>query len=127
MVQIKHLDNNEKKAVLDFVSQVRNKLSDKILGIFLYGSKARGDFHKESDVDILVISRDKFPLASKESDILSEIGGDILLKYDVYISVVNLSLADYQRNRRLSVPFVYWVEKEGKTLWQGKTKILKKQ
>ena len=82
---------------------------NKIFGIFLYGSKARGDFHKESDIDILVISRDKFPLASKESDILSEIGGDILLKYNVYISVVNLSLADYQKNKRLSMPFIYWV------------------
>lgn len=39
-----------------FVSRMDNELGDDLRGLWLYGSRARGTAHPESDVDLLVIA-----------------------------------------------------------------------
>jgi len=61
--------------------------------VILYGSVARGDDHEGSDIDMLVISRDKFQTKSK----LYPKVGDFLLDMGVYISVKVISPEEYQQ------------------------------
>lgn len=61
--------------------------------VILYGSVARGDDHEGSDIDILVISKDKFHTKSK----LYPKVGDFLLDNGVYISVKVISPEDYHQ------------------------------
>jgi uncharacterized protein len=61
--------------------------------VILYGSVARGDDHEGSDIDILVISRDKFNTKSK----LYPKVGDFLMDKGVYISVKVISPEEYHQ------------------------------
>lgn len=57
------LTESERRVVERFVSRMDNELGDDLRGLWLYGSRARGTAHAESDVDLLVIAaggRDRY-------------------------------------------------------------------
>ncbi len=45
----------KEKALQEFIKTIKTKHGDKIDRIILFGSYARGDYRKESDIDVLVI------------------------------------------------------------------------
>jgi len=49
----KYLKNDEIKAILELKSKISK--SDPLVEIIFYGSKIRGDFDSESDIDLLII------------------------------------------------------------------------
>ncbi|MFN3466455.1 MAG: nucleotidyltransferase domain-containing protein [Candidatus Brocadiales bacterium] len=53
--KLKYLSPTEKKAVMELCKGLREALGENILSIRSYGSKARGDFTEESDIDILLV------------------------------------------------------------------------
>ena len=53
--QILQLNQIEKQALKEFKNQLIKKFGSNLVILKLFGSKARGDFHKESDIDVLVI------------------------------------------------------------------------
>lgn len=57
---MKKTTNNEKLNLLlpELEKRIRETFGDKVKKIILYGSYARGDYNKESDVDILVVVDD---------------------------------------------------------------------
>ena len=57
------LTESERRVVERFASRLDNELSGDLRGLWLYGSRARGTAHAESDVDLLVIAdggRDRY-------------------------------------------------------------------
>jgi predicted nucleotidyltransferase len=57
------LTETERQVVEGFVSRLDNELGSHLRGLWLYGSRARGTRHPESDVDLLVIAdggRDRY-------------------------------------------------------------------
>jgi predicted nucleotidyltransferase len=101
------------KRVTQLVNQVKNHLittyGEKIREVILYGSHARSEPAKDSDIDILVLidnSIDPFEVRRSLSDLLF----DILLKEGELISVVVLHL-DFFEN--YNYPFMLNVKKEG--------------
>ncbi len=104
---------NERRAVKEFVKKLKNELGDNLLNIRLFGSKARHDFTRDSDIDILLI------LAEKNSEYIDKIVDilvDIQLEYDANISPVIYTEYEYGRNREMGTLFVKNVEKEGVSL-----------
>ena len=102
----------DKKITL-LVNQVKNHLmkryGEKIKEVILYGSHARGEATKDSDIDILVLiddSIDPFEVRRSLSDLLF----DILLESGELISVVILP-EDFFEN--YNYPFILNVKKEG--------------
>lgn len=77
---------------------------------YLYGSYARGDYHPESDVDILltVDSEDVSPLRK----IAAGVSSDLSLKHDVTVSISLKPAAQFRRYSQ-SLPFYQAVLKEG--------------
>jgi len=55
--KINYLNSKEKKVVKSFVKDLREKLGDDIVSIRLFGSKVRGDFKEDSDIDIFIAER----------------------------------------------------------------------
>ena len=55
-------------------------------GVYLYGSYARGDFHPDSDLDILVALKGSVN-PNRELGRLSATVSDICLEYEVLITV----------------------------------------
>jgi predicted nucleotidyltransferase len=50
------LTERERRTVKRFASRLNNVLGDDLCALWLYGSRARGTAHSESDVDLLVIA-----------------------------------------------------------------------
>ena len=54
---------------------------------YLYGSYARGDFHPESDVDILLTVKMDWPEIAAYRKKVAHIASEISLKHDITVSV----------------------------------------
>ncbi len=63
---------------------------DRLKGVYLYGSYARGEADPESDLDVLVVL-DRIDSYSDEVDRTGELGAELSLKYSVSISKVYVS------------------------------------
>ncbi|MBU1628142.1 nucleotidyltransferase domain-containing protein [bacterium] len=114
--KLSKLNKFEQIMVDDFSSSLLKKLKDEVVSIKLFGSKARGDYHKHSDIDLLVILRHK----NKEIDEkLSEVEWETLERYNFqsYISVAAYSQKEFEGFNRLETPFSQNVTKEGISLW----------
>ena len=104
------------EAVKEFVRRAREKYEDKIDSIILFGSVARGEAGRESDIDILVvIVGDRFRMRRK----LSEIVLDILLETGEYISVKTLSIENFKYLKDLKSSFLSNVIREGIFIERG--------
>ncbi|MDP3997500.1 MAG: nucleotidyltransferase domain-containing protein [bacterium] len=55
---MEHLTEKEKEALKMFKQRLQEKLPDRVRELKLFGSKARGEATKHSDVDVLVVMED---------------------------------------------------------------------
>ena len=52
------IPENVKEAISKFSQRITGEFHDKITQVILFGSYARGDYHSDSDVDLLVLTTD---------------------------------------------------------------------
>ena len=79
-----NLKENEKKALLELKKRLLESFP--VAEIILYGSKARGDFDEESDIDILVILKNRVDNSLREK--IFSMSFKIELKYDVIFGIL---------------------------------------
>jgi len=100
----------EKEILEEFACQIRKKLKNNLILIKLFGSKARGDFNKDSDIDILIV------VNKKTTTVRDEIY-NILFSIDPYyehkVSIILFSLYEYQKNEEMRSPFIKHIRLEG--------------
>ncbi len=106
------LTKKEKMVVERFTSKLKSVLGENLILMKLIGSKARGDFSSESDIDILIIVRDYLSDKEKVINILYTIDP----YYEVKISPIIYSEFEYEKNKELESPFIIKVEKDGVNL-----------
>ncbi len=88
---MKYLSENEKKAIAALKKEIL-KL-DKNAKLIIYGSKVRGDFDEESDIDILIVlNNPSTELKFKIFDLSTEIE----LQYDVVFGLVIISRKKFE-------------------------------
>ena len=102
------LDRRRQKAIDEFVRRASRSHGDRIRGITLFGSVARGTPRADSDIDLLVvIDKEDFELRREliglAFDILLETGGNISVKV----------LSDQDFHARKSFSFLKNVLAEG--------------
>ncbi len=85
------------------------------LEAYLFGSMSRGDYHSESDIDILIISERVETTRNR----LQDLGSDLTLKYGVVVSIIVLDARMWERG--LST-LASTVKKEGKLIWSRRIK-----
>ncbi len=107
----RYLNYNEQKALEGIVNKI-SLMYPMIKEIILYGSKARGDYEEESDIDLLFIADSALP-REKRSEIYDAIY-EIEVQHDVIASVVFISESDFRSKESY---FLRQVKKEGVTLW----------
>ncbi len=94
-----------KKDVRERAFNVLNDYFDKIIGVYLYGSYARGENKADSDVDLLVITSEKIKIKEKgfsilcieEKDIEESVKLEPLLMYSILSeakSIINEALLE---------------------------------
>ncbi|MBQ7934888.1 MAG: nucleotidyltransferase domain-containing protein [Clostridia bacterium] len=89
---------NQAIGILSEVHHACNRIfNQKIADAFLYGSYARGDYHAESDVDILLtIDMDAEELVQYRNAVAS-VASKLSLKHDITVSVTVKPLEQFQR------------------------------
>lgn len=88
--------------------ELQRVLGERLYGVYLYGSRVRGEARPGSDVDVLVVIEGDFDYW----ELLEETGSsayELSLKNDILISRVLVSKDDFQ-NRK--TPFLMNVRKE---------------
>jgi len=96
----------------DILKEIAGKLfaDRRILKAIAYGSRVRGDFRGDSDLDVLLIIDKK----SREiKDKVLDIFYSYELKTDVSFSITVLSQEELEFNEKLGSPFLKNIKKEG--------------
>lgn len=95
-----------------FVTEVSNLIGNRLKKVILYGSYARGDYHVNSDLDIMILTDFTEEELVEYRMKIRDIACDIELENDIVISPVVRNLEKY--NERINViPFYTNVQKEG--------------
>ncbi|MFH1890378.1 MAG: nucleotidyltransferase domain-containing protein [Candidatus Kuenenbacteria bacterium] len=104
------LNKQERKAVKEFKKELNKELGEQIVEIKLFGSKARGNSRKESDIDILVVIKDD---SEKNKDKIFDIVQNVLLEYEVLLSPVIFNKEEYDSLNKIPTIFMQNIKFEG--------------
>jgi len=89
------------KVINEIIANFKKRTSDfygmRLHSLVLYGSYARGDFRKGSDIDILVVL-DSIESEMNEIDNLTGIKTDLALEYEQYLSTNPVSREKYENS-----------------------------
>ena len=110
IIRDKYLNHREKEALEHLVNELKSALKDQIVMIRLFGSKVRGDYTSDSDMDVFLVIKDRNP---KNAEKIAEINLDIDIEYNTNISLIILSEHEYLVNREFDTPFIENVLSEG--------------
>jgi predicted nucleotidyltransferase len=107
------LNEKEQLALKKFRKTIERLLNDNSIEIKLFGSKARGDAKKDSDLDTLVIiSNNDWRLC----DVVYEIATDLLIETNICISPKVISRKEYNYLNNIASPFIKNVIRDGITI-----------
>lgn len=96
----------------EMVKCYRTYYGDNIVGIFLYGSYARGDYDAESDIDITaVVKGERMDLQNTLKKVWDH-SADVGLEHDVVISPTVIPYEEFEKYKR-TLPYYMNIEKEG--------------
>ena len=94
------LKKQEKEALQTFVNYLEESIPDKVENISLFGSKARGDSQRNSDIDVLVIlDKDDRKL---RREIITK-AARISLEYDLLLSPRVIGVERWRKMRGFSL------------------------
>lgn len=105
-----------KKTIVQLRKKLIEELRDKIESIVLYGSVARDEAHEDSDIDILIVTKDD---DRKLYDGISKIRTRIDLDNNTLTTLVHMNRDELERYVKLDSPFVENVLKEGMILYDN--------
>lgn len=97
-------------ALSDFKHKLAQTLKNEKPKLILFGSKARGDFKRGSDIDVLIILKHSTP---EKRRLISDLATDIFLKQKVDISPHIYSRDEYKKFRSLETPFTLLIKQDG--------------
>ena len=82
---------------------------DRLRGVILYGSYARGEASEDSDIDLIVLLEDMGDPLDELEKVFEEIHR-LDLKYDTLISIIPFDASEYDRR---SLPIILNAKREG--------------
>lgn len=104
------------KALNKMCKELGNVYGKSLDCVVMYGSYARGDENKESDVDIAIILKDEDN--ESKHDAMTDIVVDYELEQGVTLSVVSIAYKEYMTWKNV-LPFYKNLCKEGIILWKA--------
>lgn len=113
MYSLKYLTANERQALSLLVKKLRAQLSNQLVQIKIFGSKVRGTFHEESDLDVLLIVQER---TEAILDTIAAIHLEIELQYNLNISLIIYSQDEFEINERFESPFIKNIQRESVAL-----------
>ena len=96
-------DKTREKALKEFINSIKTKHGAKIDRIILFGSYARGDYRKESYINVLVIWQGD---EVEGWNSLEREAVEVLFKYGSFISLKIISPSEYSATKDMDFPFI---------------------
>ncbi len=112
-----HLTTNERIALVALVDRLRQRYDDDLLRVVLFGSKARGDFDEESDLDLLIVVRMPDDDYRRYWNEIVNGTYDIELQHDVVFSFIIKDEPQYALMRQWNLLLNRNIEQDGIELW----------
>lgn len=112
--KLSYLTERERMALKAFLAHLRASYGSQVVLVQLFGSKARGDFDAESDIDLLIVIERNGRRLWKDVVALET---DLMLEYDTLISSLIMDREDYEWHKLHWAPLYRNVEREGVDLW----------
>ena len=112
-----NVPKNVKSVIEQFIQGVNNILGNRLKKIILYGSYARGDYNKSSDIDIMILTDLLDDEIEEYKDKIWDYAYDIEWdnNFDIQLSPLVRNIEKY--NQRVNIiPFYHNVQKEGVVL-----------
>jgi len=105
-------------AAKEFLNMIiASNVKQSIADVVLFGSYARGNFHADSDIDVLVIlKKDDI----KIKDQINAISDDAMEAegYEDLLSVIIMTESQWEQAKKLSTPFYNSIINEGISIWK---------
>jgi len=111
-----------KSLLLQYLTEVREIYGSHLKSVILYGSYARGDYTKDSDIDIMILVDLADKKLDSSLDSLSELGFQYNVEHDVWIMPIVKNIEHFQYWGS-AYPFYKNVQKEGITLYESPDSI----
>ena len=109
------MPKSTQKILEEFLEEIKQILGNRLKKIILYGSYARGDYNKNSDIDIMILTDLTSEEISRYSLLIWEKCADIEIDKGIVISPLIRNLDDF--NSWLNVkPFYMNIANEGVVL-----------
>lgn len=105
-----NLSKEEKNILQELKKEIHRLAGDSLEGVFLYGSKARGDFDDQSDIDIIIIVQG---LSRELKDKMLAKIADLELEYLTPLSIIVISKEDFDNLKKKERRLALDIEKEG--------------
>lgn len=84
---------------------------ERLKGVYLYGSYARGDYREGSDVDVMILLKNYRNYWNEQKKI-SQLASDVSLEYDVTVSCIFIKELQW-KNASNELPLLYNIHKDG--------------
>jgi predicted nucleotidyltransferase len=104
------LTSKERRIIEIFKERIEQQHPGELVRLILFGSKARGDASKESDIDILVIIRSE---DWKLGDRIRALGYHLELEHGMVLSIQVISQRHLSQLKEIESQFLEAVEREG--------------
>lgn len=101
----------EQQALDAHMEALRKAFGERLERVILYGSKARGDDHPESDVDVLAVLRDE--VTRDDMRAAAYLGADGIMDRGVYVQTLLLSRHEFEHPPGMVAFIVADAEEEG--------------
>lgn len=97
------------------VSIYREIYGDAVIGVYLYGSYARGDFEKDSDVDIVAIVKGERSALQNKLRTIWDLSAEIGLEFDIVVSPTVIPYDEFEAYKEV-LPYYRNIVNEGKKI-----------
>ncbi|MFN3396818.1 MAG: nucleotidyltransferase domain-containing protein [Thermodesulfovibrionales bacterium] len=101
---------HERKALERIRERLRERLPERIISLYAFGSRVRGDHGEWSDLDVLVIVRNKDVEIEKE---IIDIFSDEEFETGIPFAPVIKDIKVFEMEREIKTPFYQDIIKEG--------------
>jgi predicted nucleotidyltransferase len=106
------------KAVDAYAAALRKRYGSRLKGVYLFGSRARGDFGPYSDVDVAFVVADGEPDSFEETKVLSDLAYDLLLETGAEIQPWMVAEREWQEPSQSQSPaLVRAMKRDGRPVW----------